>query len=200
MYVARSFDINKPGDKIDKLKGGVLGGALGQGSIKEGDEIEIRPGHIFERENQRVWEPIKTKVVSIVTGGKPVKKVGPGGSIGILTSLEPSIVKSDSLSGNIVGHIDKLPPVWDNFTLTTSLLERVVGSKEDLKVEPIKMGEKLLLNVNSAATVGIVTKLSKDNITVKLILPVCADKKARITISRRVGTRFRLIGYGIIKE
>jgi len=34
MFVARSFDINKPGSKPDKLVGGVLGGALKQGFFK----------------------------------------------------------------------------------------------------------------------------------------------------------------------
>jgi len=44
MYVARSFDINKPGTEIQKLKGGILGGSIIQGKLKEGDEIELRPG------------------------------------------------------------------------------------------------------------------------------------------------------------
>ena len=41
--IARSFDINKPGTKINDLKGGVLGGILKQGTLKIGDEIEIKP-------------------------------------------------------------------------------------------------------------------------------------------------------------
>lgn len=43
MHVARSFDINRPGTTADKLKGGVLGGSIVQGKIKEGDEIVILP-------------------------------------------------------------------------------------------------------------------------------------------------------------
>jgi translation initiation factor 2 subunit 3 len=44
-------------------------------------------------------------------------------------------------------------------------------------------------------------QLVKKGITdVLLKLPVCADVGARVTISRMVGNRFRLIGYGIIKE
>ena len=41
MYVARSFDINRPGTKPDKLKGGALGGTIIKGQVKVGDEIEI---------------------------------------------------------------------------------------------------------------------------------------------------------------
>ena len=44
MFVARSFDVNKPGTDVDELNGGVLGGALKQGKLKINDKIEIRPG------------------------------------------------------------------------------------------------------------------------------------------------------------
>ena len=46
MIVIRSFDINKPGSEIEKLKGGIAGGSILQGVLKVGDEIEIRPGVI----------------------------------------------------------------------------------------------------------------------------------------------------------
>ena len=200
LMVARSFDINKPGDAVDNLKGGVLGGALSQGVLKEGDEIEIRPGQIYQEANKMVHKPITTKITGIMTGGKKVKQIMPGGSVAVMTTLDPSVVKSDSLTGNVVGYKGDLPKVWDEFTLEVNLLDRMVGSEEDLKVDPIKMGEMLLLNVNSAATVGQVIKLSKNLVECKLRLPVCADNEARVTISRRIGTRFRLIGYGIIKS
>ena len=44
MIVIRSFDINKPGTDIDKIKGGIAGGSILKGVLKIGDEIEIRPG------------------------------------------------------------------------------------------------------------------------------------------------------------
>jgi translation initiation factor 2 subunit 3 len=200
MFIARSFDINKPGQSIQSLKGGVLGGALQQGKLKPGDEIELRPGRVYQEANKTVWKPMSTKIISVMTGGQTVPEVGPGGSIGVLTLLDPSIVKSDSLTGNVAGHPGKLPPVWDKMLLETHLMERVVGAKEDLKVDPIKINEILMLNVNSSATIGFVVKISKEGIDCKLKLPVCAEKGSRVTISRRVGTRFRLIGYGIIKE
>ena len=39
MYIARSFDINKPGFSPKELKGGVIGGSLIQGVLKKGEEI-----------------------------------------------------------------------------------------------------------------------------------------------------------------
>ena len=197
-YVARSFDINKPGTEISKLKGGVLGGALKQGKLKVNDEIEIKPGLKQEREGKTIWQPLTTKIETLMSGGIELKELSPGGSAGILTKLDPSLVKSDSLTGSVVGLKDKLPGVWHEFTLKPFLLERVVGSKEELKVEAIKKAESLMLNVNSAATVGIVTELKKDLIHVKLKIPVCTNLQDRITISRRIGNRWRLIGYSNI--
>ena len=61
MYVARTFDVNRPGTPIEKLKGGVLGGSLIQGKLKLGDEIEIKPGvKIGEG-----YRPITTKVIGL---------------------------------------------------------------------------------------------------------------------------------------
>src|SRR3989344_5533147 len=101
MLIARSFDINKPGITPEKLVGGVLGGSLRQGILKVGDTIEIRPGRVIIEKNQQVWKPITAKIVSLNTGGASLDEVGPGGSIGVLTSLDPSVVKSDQLTGAI---------------------------------------------------------------------------------------------------
>jgi len=199
MLVARSFDINKPGTKIKSIVGGVLGGALKQGVLKVGDDIELRPGRMVEERNQKVYKPIFTKIVGLKTGGVEVEEVGPGGSIAALTSLDPTVVKSDSFAGSVVGYVGKLPPVWHELTMKVILLERVVGAKEEIEVKPLAKGEILMLNVNSAATVGVVSNMSKGKVYCKLKKPVCADAGSRITVSRRVGNRFRLIGYGIIE-
>ncbi|MBI4452800.1 translation initiation factor IF-2 subunit gamma [Candidatus Woesearchaeota archaeon] len=200
MLVARSFDINKPGIAPEKLVGGVLGGSLRRGVLKLNDTIEIKPGRSVIEKNQQVWKPITTKIISLNSGGYDLETVGPGGSIGVLTSLDPSVVKSDQLTGSLVGLPGKLPKTWNELVLDVHLLQRVVGTQEELNVEPIKMSEPLMLNVNSAATVGIVIELKKNKVRCKLKLPVCADTGSRVTISRRIGNRFRLIGYGEIVE
>lgn len=199
MLVARSFDINKPGIKPKQLVGGVLGGTVKQGELKINDEIEIVPGYMTEEKNKKVWKPLKTKVTKIFSGGEPVEKIHPGGSMAVATTLDPTIVKSDSLTGSLVGLPGKLPPVHYQITLDTCLLERVVGAKEETEVKPLAKNEILMLNVNSAATVGVVVDPSKKKTTCVLKKPVAANPSDRITISRRVGDRFRLIGYGILK-
>ena len=199
-FIARSFDINRPGTDIASLHGGVLGGALKQGVFHEGDEIEIRPGLGIEREGKKQWHPIITKILGMHSGGHLLKEVHPGGSFGIMTSLDPYYVKADTLIGNVVGKKGKLPEVWSTLLLKPQLLKRVVGSKEDLTVEPIKKLEPLMINVNSAVTVGIVTELKKDMVHAKLKIPICCNKDDRIVISRMLGNRWRLIGVGKIVQ
>ena len=198
MYIARSFDVNKPGYKPEELRGGVVGGSLIQGSLKEGQEINIAPGVKVEEENRTYWKPLTTEITSIMAGRVKVKEVFPGGLVGIGTKLDPSITKSDGLSGMVLGLPNTLPPVLHSFTLEVHLLQRVVGTKEELEVEKIKTNEPLMLNVGTATTIGIVTSARNEEAELKLKLPVCAEKGARVAISRRIGARWRLIGYGII--
>ena len=199
-FVARSFDVNKPGTSPDNLKGGILGGVIKHGVLSVGDEVEILPGYSVKEKNQDVWKPLTTTIQGIIAGGQSLEKALPGGSLGIMTTLDPSIVGSDKLVGSIVGHPGKLPVLWSKLTLKIKLLERIVGAKDDLLVNPIIPGEFLMLNVNSSATVGIVKLApSKEKAVLDLKRPVCADKGSRVAISRNVGQRWRLIGYGVIE-
>ncbi len=204
MLIARSFDVNKPGTPPQELVGGVIGGSIIQGKFKVGDEIEIRPGvSIIERDKRgRIkkveYQPLVTEIASLKSGDNPLKEAYPGGLIGVGTYLDPSLTKNDALRGNVAGKPGTLPPVWDELELKTHILERVVGTPEMLKVEPIKLGEKLAINAGTAASVGIVTDRKGDLVRIKLVLPVCVDKGVRIAISRQVHGRWRLIGYGIL--
>ncbi len=200
MYVARSFDVNKPGAKHSELKGGVVGGSLLQGTIKKGEQIEIAPGRKREVEGKEVLEPIFTTAHSLMTGGTMTETALPGGLIAIGTELDPTMVKSDSLAGKLVGRPGQLPPVLDTFDLSMCLLKRAVGTVDEKNVEPLKTNEPLMLTVGTATTVGIISELRPNWIRVKLKLPVCADQGQRIAVSRRIEGKWHLIGYGEIKS
>jgi translation initiation factor 2 subunit 3 len=194
MYIARSFDINKPGTEIEKLAGGILGGSLVQGFLKVGDEIEIRPG--IKKEGKNSYEPIKSKITGLQKANRNVDEAGPGGLLGVLTGLDPALTKSDSLGGNVLGYPGKLPPVLNEITMKVKLLERVVGTREDLNVQPIKTGEPLMLTVGVVRTLGTAEPAKGGSIKVPLRLPVCALKGERVAISRQVMGRWRLVGVG----
>ena len=199
MYVIRSFDVNKPGTPIEKLEGGVIGGTIVQGKFKVGEEIEIRPGITMQKEGKTVQEALFSEIVSLHAGGKSVKEAHCGGLVGVGTLLDPSFSKADGLTGNIVGKSGMLPPTLSELTLETSVLERVVGTKELMKTEKINMNETLLLHVGAAITVGKVTSVKGNVVTVSLSRPVCAPAESRVAISRKIAGRWRLIGYGMIQ-
>ncbi|MDR3075488.1 MAG: translation initiation factor IF-2 subunit gamma [Candidatus Methanoplasma sp.] len=200
MHVARSFDINSPGTVPKDLKGGVIGGTLIQGKLKIDDEIEIVPGRRVEIAGKPTYEKISAKVTSLQAGGKSVKEVLPGGLIAIGTGLDPSITKSDGLTGRVVGIPGKLPPVVHDFMMRTTLLDRVVGSSADLIVDEIKSNEPLMLSVGTATTVGIVKSARAGSAEVVLKIPVSILPGQRVAISRRISNKWRLIGYGIIEQ
>jgi len=199
MYVARSFDINKPGCKPQKIQGGVIGGSLVQGKLKVGDEIEIKPGIQVKKKGKTEWISLYSEITGLVAADEAVEEVGPGGLIGVGTKLDPALTKADSLSGSVAGKPGTLPPIMHEFTMKTNLLERVVGTKEERDVDPIKSSEPLMINIGTTTTIGVVTSARKKEVDVKLKLPVCAEEGQRVALSRRVGARWRLIGYGIIK-
>ena len=200
MYIARSFDVNKPGTKPGELKGGVIGGSLIQGILRKGDEVELSPGRRIEVEGRKTMETITTSINSLVTGGRSVEQAAPGGLIAIGTGLDPARTKSDSYAGKIVGKPGKLPSVLESFDLSINLLKRVVGTIDEKNVEPIKTNEPLMLTIGTATAVGIVSESYGGKVSVKLKLPVCAQEGQRIAISRRIDGRWHLIGYGKIEK
>jgi translation initiation factor 2 subunit 3 len=200
LYVARSFDINKPGTTWEDLVGGVIGGSLAQGRLAVDDDLEIRPGRAVEEGGEGSYAEIATSVRSLQAGGASVEEATPGGLLGVGTGLDPSLTKGDGLAGQIAGPPGTLPPSWESFTMAVDLLERVVGAEEGESVEEITTGEPLMLTVGTATTVGAVTSARADECDVNLKRPVCAPVGAKIAINRRVGARWRLIGVGTLAE
>ncbi len=198
VYVARSFDINRPGTTWEGLHGGVLGGSLAAGELSVGDEIEIRPGRQVEEGGRTGYEPIRTTVRSLQAGGESVETATPGGLLGVGTALDPSLTKGDALAGRVAGPPGTVPPTWEEFTMSVDLLERVVGADGGTEVEEISTGEPLMMTVGTATTVGAVTSARGAECEVRLKRPVCAEPGAKIAINRRIGARWRLIGVGTL--
>lgn len=194
MFIARSFDVNKPGTTLKKINGGVIGGSLVRGLFKKGEKIEIRPG--LKRDGKYI--PLKTEITSLQKFGEKLKEAGPGGLIAAGTNLDPSLTKSDYLTGNLAGKEGKLPPIWEILKLEVKLLEKVVGTSEEVKVSDISTNEPLLITSGTGRTVGLVASARGNVVEIKLKAPICADKKDKVAVFRQFGGRWRLIGYGII--
>jgi translation initiation factor 2 subunit 3 len=192
MFVARSFDINRPGTAPDKMHGGVVGGSIIQGKLKIGDEIEISPG----AKTDKGFKPIKAKIVSLLSGsGNSLQEAYPGGLIGVGTALDPASTRADRLVGNVIGKIGKLPKAIEKLMVKPVLMQRVVGMESRQLVENLKLNEPMMLVVGTASTVGVITRLHGEEIELALKRPVVAEKGQRVAIGRRVENKWRLIGY-----
>ncbi|MHA1368971.1 MAG: translation initiation factor IF-2 subunit gamma, partial [Promethearchaeota archaeon] len=74
----------------------------------------------------------------------------------------------------------------------------ILGLEEKIPVEPIKTGEKLMLSIGTATTLGSVTSITKKKAQIKLLRKVCADVGTPLAISRLINKRWRLVGYGVL--
>jgi translation initiation factor 2 subunit 3 len=195
MHVLRSFDINKPGTNIKEIEGGVIGGSITQGKFQVGDEIEIKPGLANEKTGK--YEPIFTEIASLGTGAGIVEEVKPGGLIAIATKLDPTMTRSDSLIGSIIGKPCTLPENSYSAKIEVNLFDTAVGPGEEIKVSPIQIGESLRLSVGTAPLLSKVTSIRGKIIEMQFKRPVCIFETSRVAISRRISERWRLIGAGL---
>lgn len=198
MYIVRSFDANKPGTKIEKLIGGIIGGSIVKGKFKVGDEIEIRPGINIQKGKDSAKKDMhvsaKTIIESISTDTGKINEAIAGGLIGLATDLDPSFTKADSLTGNVVGKIGKLPD-----SVIELHMEYHIFDREGVAKQPIVLKEPLLLGIGTATVVGFVEETKKNRLKVRLRKPVCALKGSKASILRNMQQRWRLAGYGVIE-
>jgi translation initiation factor 2 subunit 3 len=197
-FVARSFDINKPGTVAGEMSGGVLGGTLKQGKLKVGDAIDIRPGMTVKKHEKTEYLPIQTKIISLQSGTHQLDEAIPSGSLAIQTELDPLMTKSDNLAGCIVGLVGKTPGAVNALKLKTSLFKETLGTEKSVAVESIKVNESLLLSVNTTISLGTVTKIKGNDVDLILKIPVVALKGSKVGIARNLQAHWRLIGYGEI--
>ncbi len=185
MFVARSFDVNKPGALPEKLVGAVVGGSITQGIAKIGDEIEISPG--VEEKN------LATKIVSLSTESGFIEKAKPGGLIAIGTLLDPQMSRNDQMKGQVVGKPGSLPKPAIKLVLKYFLFKRLL---EETGSE-IRANEMVVLTIGTNTAVGTITKATKDILEIALKSTVVVETGQKIAISKKQKTGWRLAAYGI---
>lgn len=195
-FIARSFDINKPGTPVANMSGGVLGGILKKGTLKVGDEIEIKPGMTIKKANETTYKPLKTKIISLYAGKNKLKEAIPCGSLAIEIELDPLLTKADNLVGCVVSTTGNLPETTNKISIKTNLFKEIIGTTKKIAVEPLKTNEPLLLSVNTAITLGIIKSIQKDKVELTLKIPVVVFAGDKIGITRNIVGHWRLIGWG----
>mmetsp|Transcript_520 Transcript_520/g.1591 ORF Transcript_520/g.1591 Transcript_520/m.1591 type:complete len:464 (+) Transcript_520:42-1433(+) len=206
MIVIRSFDVNKPGEEVKDLKGGVAGGSILQGVLKVGDEIEIRPGIVSRLPDGTVkCVPLLSKINSLYAEHNDLQFAVPGGLIGVGTLLDPTLTRADRLVGQVLGAVGKLPEVHIELEVQYYLLRRLLGVKtaegeKQGKVQKLAKGEMLMVNIGSTSTGGRISAVKAELAKVQLTSPVCTSVGEKIALSRRIDKHWRLIGWGEIRR
>jgi translation initiation factor 2 subunit 3 len=160
LIVIRSFDVNKPGEEVRSLRGGVAGGSILQGVLKKGDEIEVRPGIVSrDAEGRVLCTPILSRALSLFAEKNDLEYAVPGGLIGVGTQMDPTLTRADRLVGQVLGHAGMLPDVFTEIDVSFYLLKRLLGVKtadggKGAKVEKLAKAEILMVNIGSTSTGG----------------------------------------------
>ena len=188
MYIARSFDVNKPGTTIDKLSGAVLGGSIVRGVFNKGDEIEIRPGAMRVKKEKEIIIPLKTTIQSIHSGKQAIASASTGGLIAFSTDLDPALSRADALVGCVVGKPGTLPLALSELTLDVKPLKRQL----EKFIDSFTPNEPLVLGVGTATTIGFVQSAKKGKVKLILKKQVCIDPSAKIAVMRRSKSRWHL--------
>ena len=131
----------------------------------------------------------------------------PGGLIGIGLRVDPFITRADSLVGQLIGHVGKMPDVLNEIDVEYNLLKRLLGVKQTGnegqqggRVGSLKPDELLMINVGSQSLAAKIISVKQSIVRVEFTKPVCANIGDKIAMSRRVENNFRLIGWGEIKH
>lgn len=205
LIVIRSFDVNRPGQDVSHLQGGVAGGSILQGVLRVGDEIEVLPGIVNKQDGKMVCTPIYSRINSLYAEKNDLQFAVPGGLIGVGTKIDPSLTRADRLVGQVLGKKGELPAVFSEIEISYYLLRRLLGVKtsdggKQAKVQKLTKGEILMVNIGSTATGGRVSAVKGELAKIALTQPVCTEEGEKIALSRRVDKHFRLIGWGQIRK
>lgn len=206
MIVIRSFDVNKPGEEVADLKGGIAGGSIMKGVLRVGDRIEVRPGlpHRESSTGKMSFTPIISIINAMQAEANDLQYAVPGGLVGIGLKIDPTLTRADRLVGQVLGLEGKVPDVFSELEVNFYLLRRLLGVKVDgdakgARVGKLDKGETLMLNIGSTSIGGRVVAAKRDMAKFALSAPVCTSVGEKIALSRRVDKHWRLIGWGELK-
>ena len=209
--IIHSFDCNNITEDIYinnsiNVKSGLIYGLIIKGILKLGEEIEIRPGLCYRISNREIKiNPIPARIVSLQAEKNNLIYAIPGGIINVGLKIDPLLCRDNKLEGNLVGLPEKMDDIFIQLAVKCHLLRRLLVSnkKEWGKhidyVTEIKKGEVVLLNIGFVSVGGVVNKIegnNNDEVTFLLKKPICCEISEKISISRKIGHSWRIIGWG----
>jgi translation initiation factor 2 subunit 3 len=192
MNIIRTFDINKPNINSSKLKGGVLGTSIVYGLLKKNDIIQILPGICSYKNDEWIITPIFTKVTSIYSEKKSLDIAIPGGLIGIGTTLDPSLCKSNKLVGQIATKIGA------SFQISTKI--KIKYSKFFKPTNKLKKGTVIKIHIICTYVKATILNCDKKFLELKLATPCCINDNEKISLMINVKGTYKLFATAKIIE
>jgi translation initiation factor 2 subunit 3 len=166
--------------------GGVLGGAVLQGTANVGDKVWLYPG---------ITKPILITIKSLNSNGVSYKTVRPGGLIAVGTEIDSFYCFSDRMVGQLICSDTNKPDVSSKISINYNKIDRLIEPNQT----PLKVSEKIVLIIGSAAYLATIIKIKGNELQLVLDKDAVYYKNDTIAISRNVNSRWRLSGYGQIK-
>ena len=144
------------------------------------------------------YKTLTAKILSMQKGNESFEEVGTRYKSFNRNISGSFSYQSDFLTGCMVSTKGKLPEITHTIKLKSKFFGETFGLKDQKKIEPIKTKELLMLSINTTITVGVVEKISGDEIELSLNIPVVTLKGDKAGIARNIDGHWRLIGWGEI--
>lgn len=189
IQIVRSFDVNKPGTKLNDIKGGVIGGTVINGLFKIGDNILINPGILKGDE----YKPVEAKILSLeFSPDVPTDSALKGGLVGIGTNLDPSLTKSNRMVGQIVFlERDKN----DDYKLFKKISFNYKLYDDDNNKEDFKKDEEIIIHLGSNNVYASIKSYNENSIKVYLKRPIFASNDDIISVSKKIDNGWKMYAY-----
>ncbi|ABA27410.1 eukaryotic translation initiation factor gamma SU (nucleomorph) [Bigelowiella natans] len=198
--VIRTFALISKTKNNNLITRGIFGGSLIRGYLKKNQLIEIRPGTLKHKNTY----PFLNKIIGIKDFNLDIPEILPRGLIAIETNISSSATNNDLLVGSVVGEIGTLPPVYRALKIRFNIIKKNIKynirqTKKLMKTNAIEIGELVLLNINSATTLGVVMNINFSSVSIYLNTPVCSFALAKVTVSKFIEQKWRIIIWGSLE-
>lgn len=186
MLIIRSFNINTPDTNLKHLKGGVVGGSLVKGILKNDQQVIIYPGYILKKTDRDsginwTYKPFKCKVLSIKSDDNVLQYAISGGLIGVQLDIDPGMTGDDRLIGQVMFrecHTGEQINVFEGLKIKYTKIDNSINIKEN---------DILHANINSNNVKCIVFKSNDDEIFLDMEKPVCVQIGDFVTLNVPLG-------------
>lgn len=197
--IIRSYDFtsNKIITNNNQFTGGVVGGYIKNGFIKNNSLIHIKPG-LISKDNKKIFS-IKSKIKNIQFDQSSINYCLPKGINGLELSIDPYFTSDNKLRGHILGPLSSLPPVYSKLGFKFNGLKKIflnTSTQKEVIMKSLALKENIILCINSIFIHGSITKcINNNSFIIKLLTPKCIDLHNNAVVFRKINFNWMVSGF-----